>query len=69
MPLWKVAQPEGGVTLAAAVYVRAEVYFCDRDFQSGRLMVERATQKLEPVAEREWATYDSIHMRAAVVVA
>ncbi|WP_236567929.1 MULTISPECIES: helix-turn-helix transcriptional regulator [unclassified Nocardiopsis] len=67
--LWAAEQTVDEVTRAAAAYVRGETFFCNRDFHPGRLMLERAAQKLSPATPQEWAAYGALHMRAAVLSA
>jgi len=67
--LWAAEQTEDQVTRAAAAYVRGEVFFCNRDFQTGRLVLERAAQGLTPATPYERAAYGALHMRAAVLAA
>ncbi|GII23700.1 hypothetical protein Pme01_32970 [Planosporangium mesophilum] len=59
-----------GPTVAAAAYVRAELFFASGDCDTGRRMLERAAAAMTldgggPVA----AAYGALHMRAAVLAA
>lgn len=56
--------------IAAASYVRAETFFANGQFEVGRLMLERAAERLVPEAGIGSATaYGALHMRAAVLAA
>jgi DNA-binding XRE family transcriptional regulator len=57
-------------TVAAAAYVRAEVFFANEDWETGRRMLERAAGSLPSVATAPLAAaYGALHMRAAVLAA
>jgi hypothetical protein len=66
-----VARESGDeLSIAAASYVRAEMFFADGQFEVGRAMLERAADRLMPEAsEGAAAAYGSLHMRAAVLAA
>ncbi len=58
------------IAMAVAAYVRAETFFANGDLGTGRLMLERAAERLMPDSEpRAAAAYGALHMRAAVVAA
>jgi DNA-binding XRE family transcriptional regulator len=57
-------------TMAAAAYVRAEVFFANGDYLTGRRMLERAATALSSIeAPPMAAVYGALHMRAAVLAA
>ncbi len=58
------------IAIAVAAYVRAETFFANGDLSTGRLMLERAADRLMPDSEpRAAAAYGALHMRAAVLAA
>ncbi|WP_218021089.1 helix-turn-helix domain-containing protein [Nocardia mikamii] len=53
---------------AATAYVRTELFFNNMDLATGRKLLERAADQIDPSQSfRAAATYGSLHMRAAVV--
>jgi len=58
------------LALATAAYVRAETFFANGQFETGRGMLERAAQRLMPDSSTgAAAAYGALHMRAAVLAA
>ncbi|MEV7227259.1 helix-turn-helix transcriptional regulator [Polymorphospora sp. NPDC051019] len=56
-------------TIAAAAYVRAEVFFANQDWQVGRRMLEQAAAYLPSGDGPMAASYGALQMRAAVLAA
>ncbi|MBF5001564.1 hypothetical protein IRT45_31015 [Nocardia sp. BSTN01] len=53
---------------ATTAYVRTELFFNNMDLATGRKLLERAADRIDPSQSfRAAATYGSLHMRAAVV--
>ncbi|WP_239648023.1 helix-turn-helix domain-containing protein [Nocardiopsis ganjiahuensis] len=67
--LWAADQTGDDVTRAAAAYVRGETFFCTREHEIGRRMLERAAEDFTLSDSRSWAAYGALHMRAAVFAA
>jgi transcriptional regulator with XRE-family HTH domain len=58
------------LALATASYVRAETFFANGDFDTGRRMLEQAAERVLPGSSRDAAAaYGALHMRAAVLAA
>ncbi|MGC9667689.1 helix-turn-helix domain-containing protein [Planosporangium sp. 12N6] len=56
-------------TIAAAAYVRAEIFFASGEWDIGRRMLERAATAMTPIGDVSTAAYGALHMRAAVLAA
>jgi hypothetical protein len=56
-------------TIAAAAYVRAEIFFASGDWDTGCRMLERAAASVPSAAGPVAAAYGALHMRAAVLAA
>lgn len=67
---WTAEQSEDPLALAVSSYVRAETFFVDGQYATGRRMLERAADQLSPGSSAvASAVYGSLHMRAAVIAA
>lgn len=68
MMLEMARQTGDEVVLATASYVRGEVFFANGQPELGRVMLERAAERLVPGTDvGSTAAYGSLHMRAAVL--
>jgi hypothetical protein len=67
----KAAGSEEPLTIAAAEYVRGELFFVNGDSRRGEQLLDRAARRLEESAQGEAAAAQvgALHMRAAVLAA
>jgi len=72
IPLMEQAAHASGdeLGIAAAAYVRAEVFFANGDLDTGQVMLQRAADRLIPESSPgAAAAFGALHMRAAVLAA
>lgn len=67
---WAAGQCHDEPTVATAAYVRAETFFANGHYGTGRRMLVRASDQLVPgLSPHAAAAYGALHMRAAVLAA
>jgi transcriptional regulator with XRE-family HTH domain len=67
---WAASQSGDTLAMAATSYVRAETFFVSREPRAGRLMLERAADRVSPqLSAPASAQYGALHMRAAIAAA
>jgi transcriptional regulator with XRE-family HTH domain len=67
---WAARESGDELTMAAAAYVRGEIFFASSDFETGRRLLAHAAERLLPGSTAPAsAAYGALHMRAAVLAA
>ncbi|HLL66954.1 MAG TPA: helix-turn-helix transcriptional regulator [Micromonosporaceae bacterium] len=67
---WAAQESGDPAMVATAAYVRAETFFATGDWETGRCMLERAANLVNPAESvPNAAAYGALHMRAAILAA